>query len=44
MQCLSCGGTVIWIGPLSGLTHTECQLCGAINNQMPDDYIEEDDE
>lgn len=43
MQCSSCGGDVIWKGPLSCLTHTECQRCGAINNQMSDDFIEEDE-
>lgn len=44
MECSSCGGPVIWKGPFSNLTHTECQSCGAINNQIPDDYIEEEDE
>ncbi len=31
MICSICGGVVIWKGPLSALTHTECQLCGEIN-------------
>lgn len=34
MECQSCGGLVLWCGPLTNLTHTECQSCGAINNQV----------
>ena len=34
MECRSCGGLVIWKGPLTALTHTECESCGAINNQV----------
>jgi len=34
MICSTCGGIVIWKGPFSALTHTECQQCGAINNQV----------
>lgn len=36
MECQSCGGLVLWCGQLTSLTHTECQSCGAINNQIPD--------
>lgn len=36
MTCASCGGYVEWKGPLSNLTHTECERCGAINSQVPD--------
>ncbi|MEF4800011.1 hypothetical protein U9687_00595 [Escherichia coli] len=42
MQCATCGGQVIWIGPWSNLTHTECQACGAVNNQIAKER--EDDE
>ena len=41
MECATCGGKVIWMGPWSNLTHTECQDCGAVNNQVAD---EQDDE
>lgn len=34
MECASCGGLVIWKGPLPNLTHTECKKCGAVNNQV----------
>lgn len=34
MQCSQCGGLVTWRGPLSAVTHTECQGCGAINSQL----------
>jgi hypothetical protein len=36
MECKSCGGLVLWCGPLTGFTHTECQQCGAVNNQVLD--------
>lgn len=36
MICATCGGSVIWMGLITNLTHTECQQCGAINNQMPE--------
>lgn len=44
MICASCGGHVTWRGPIYNLTHTECEACGAINNQVPDqpDDDEED--
>lgn len=31
MKCSVCGGVVRWRGPLSGVTHSECDSCGAIN-------------
>lgn len=34
MICKTCGGIVLWCGPFSNLTHTECQNCGAVNNQL----------
>lgn len=36
MICATCNGTVLWVGPMSNLTHTECQDCGRTNNQMVD--------
>ena len=36
MECELCGGAVLWMGPLTNLTHTQCQSCGAINSQIPD--------
>jgi hypothetical protein len=46
MECASCGGLVVWMGPWSNLTHTECQQCGAVNNQVAEDAKcdEEEDE
>lgn len=43
MECASCGGLVIWKGPLTNLTHTECQSCGAINNQQVEQPEEEEE-
>lgn len=37
MTCSKCGGMVVWKGPLSALTHTECTHCGAVNAQLPDE-------
>ena len=34
MQCELCGGLVTWRGPLSALTHTECENCGGQNCQV----------
>lgn len=34
MICKKCNGQVIWVGPMSALTHTECQECGAIDSQV----------
>lgn len=44
MQCANCGGPVIWMGPWSNLTHTECQDCGAVNNQIVDEQEEDESE
>lgn len=33
MICSLCSGLVIWKGPITALTHTECQKCGGINCQ-----------
>ncbi|WP_182965345.1 hypothetical protein [Klebsiella sp. WP8-S18-ESBL-06] len=41
MKCASCGGSVVWMGPWSNLTHTECQQCGAVNNQVAEDFESE---
>lgn len=43
MTCATCGGNVLWMGPITNLTHTECQQCGAINNQQPEHAGEEDE-
>ena len=37
MRCQACGGYVIWVGPLTNLSHTECLNCNAVNNQEPED-------
>ena len=44
MKCNLCGGLVIWKGPLTNLTHTECQSCGAINSQEVEMVSEEEQE
>ena len=46
MRCAKCGGVVLWMGPLSNLTHTQCQQCKAINCQegVDDERTELDDE
>lgn len=44
MICQSCGGQVFWKGPWSNLTHTECESCGAVNNQVVDELDEDDGE
>ena len=36
MICQDCGGLVTWRGPLTNLTHTECEGCGAMNSQIPE--------
>lgn len=41
MICSRCNGRVTWRGPLSNLTHTECESCGGVNCQLPDDHEEE---
>lgn len=44
MRCQYCGGQVVWMGPLSQLTHTECQDCGRTNCQEPDGEFTYDEE
>lgn len=39
MTCSVCFGRVQWMGPITALTHTECEECGSINAQL----IEQDD-
>lgn len=34
MVCSICGGMVTWRGPLSALTHTQCESCGERNCQV----------
>lgn len=36
MKCELCGGLVTWRGPLSALTHTECERCGGQNCHVAD--------
>lgn len=43
MTCGTCGGPVLWMGPITNLMHTECQDCGRINNQIVDAQHEDDD-
>ena len=43
MVCLFCGGQVIWRGPLSNLTHTECDKCGRYNCQIIESDNSEDE-
>lgn len=44
MICQFCGGQVVWMGPLSQLTHTECQDCGRSNCQEADGEFQPEDE
>ncbi len=44
MICRICGGQVIWMGPLSNLTHTECLNCENTNCQILEEDEEGDDE
>ncbi len=44
MECERCGGLVTWRGPLSALTHTECESCGGINCQLVECEREDEDE
>lgn len=37
MICSHCGGLVVWKGPITNLTYTECQRCGATNCQVAED-------
>jgi hypothetical protein len=41
MTCSICGGLVIWVGPITNLTHTECQSCGAIDSQVEEEADDE---
>ena len=43
MICKKCNGQVIWVGPMSALTHTECQECGAVNAQVEEEPSERSD-
>ena len=43
MECNYCGGSVLWQGPISNFTHTECLSCGAINSQKIEDDEDEDE-
>lgn len=40
MICAYCFGEVTWRGPLSNLTHTECNDCGRTNCQQVDESAE----
>ena len=44
MQCELCGGLVTWRGPLSALTHTECESCGGQNCQVAEPVADDTDE
>jgi hypothetical protein len=44
MQCELCGGLVTWRGPLSALTHTECENCGGQNCQVAEPVGDDTDE
>lgn len=34
MTCFYCGGLMVWVGPMTALTHTQCQSCGGVNCQV----------
>lgn len=42
MTCSKCGGSVVWRGPLTALTYTECLLCGGVNCHVAEDEIPEE--
>jgi len=42
MTCKFCGGYVEWKGPLTALTHTECEGCGCVDCQEEDWDIDAD--
>ncbi|EUD09166.1 hypothetical protein PO864_17830 [Providencia alcalifaciens] len=45
MVCADCGGEVVWIGPITNLSHAECKQCGSVNNylteKVEDDVVSE---
>lgn len=41
MECEQCGGLVTWRGPMSALTHTECNSCGGRNCQRAEPIADE---
>lgn len=43
MICAYCGGHVTWRGPLSDLTHTQCEGCGRRNCQVVEETENEDE-
>ena len=43
MKCEACDGLVSWRGPLSALTHTECERCGRRNCQVAESERDEYD-
>lgn len=44
MKCSICGGLVTWRGPLANLTHTQCESCGGINCQGPENFYTDEEE
>lgn len=44
MICQHCGGQVLWMGPFSNLTHTQCHNCGSMNCQVLEQQDEPEDE
>ena len=44
MICSLCGGEVIWMGPLTALTHTQCKSCGGTDCQEVEDYYDDRDD
>jgi uncharacterized ferredoxin-like protein len=44
MICSYCGGLVTWRGPLTDLTHTQCESCGRQNCQEAEQTTEPEDE
>ncbi|MEX6144612.1 hypothetical protein AB6G46_10860 [Providencia hangzhouensis] len=41
MICADCGGEVVWVGPITNLSHTECKQCGSVNNYLTE-KVEDD--
>lgn len=39
MTCSICGGRVTWRGPITNLTHTECESCGRHNCQEVEEEV-----